>query len=241
MAELYVIDLVNVQLWIIAPLREIPWVFSITSRGLELVSNNSSLVISKNIISARNNDVQSSSLVLGLCHLVGSQWCKPTEMGHVPKLQHSAELYGWNTSAFIYCLCILGAVEEYCVTCPWKGAAKGILETVFGNTLLAVWFTCLKKISRVRNTCLVQTLWKVNLTSLAEFKMVGCKKWKLSFFWPFSFLSAFFYLFFIFACFFFLSLFPTCFLSFSFFLLLSLGSFCHSPLHGCPLFMHAFS
>lgn len=103
----------------------------------------------------QGNDARSSFLVLELCHPVGSQRCESTEMGCVPNIQLSAALYDQNASAFIHCLCILGVVKEYCVSCQWQGAAKGILETGFGNTLLVLWFSCLKKISRVRNTYLI--------------------------------------------------------------------------------------
>lgn len=54
--------------------------------------------------------------------------------------------------AFIDCLCTLGAAGEDWVSRRGQGAAKGILETGFGNALLVLWFTCLKKISRGRNT-----------------------------------------------------------------------------------------
>lgn len=120
------------------------------------------------MVPSRGNDVLSSSLIRGPCHSMGSLPCEPTEMGRGPDTQHSATLYGWNTFAFFTASAYWRAGEEYGVSCWRQGAVQGVLETSFGNALLVLWFTWLKKISEVRNTYLIWVFWKVNLRSLAE-------------------------------------------------------------------------
>ena len=159
-AALYVIGLVNIRPWIIASLREIPRTGTHVQQQFPGRR--------QNMVPARGNDVLSSSLIRGPCHSMGSQPCEPTEMGRGPDTQHSATLYGWNTFAFFTASASWRAGEEYGVSCWQQGAAQGVLETSFGNALLVLWFTCLKKISEVRNTYLIWVFWKVNLRSLAE-------------------------------------------------------------------------
>lgn len=77
-----------------ASLREIPWVCSITSRGLGPASNSSSQVVGKNVVSARSHDARASSLVRGRGHPAASQRWKPAELGRAPNMQRPAALSG---------------------------------------------------------------------------------------------------------------------------------------------------